>query len=156
MNKVAYSESTLKYGEEDALEYRFIHPVGLRWRCTNCGACCRNPEDRDRRILLLPTDISRLRGVIESEFYNTVEGREPFVAEMVKSDGKCVFLGADGCEIYDNRPLICRTYPFWIERIDQSFIFRVDEDCPGLGKGERLGERFFRKLLKECLSNIGI
>lgn len=155
MEEPSYTKSTLLYGEE-GVEYRFLYPEGLHWQCIGCGACCRDPEDRERHILLLPTDIERLREAGEKGFYEMVDGNEAFVAEMKKQDGRCIFHGKEGCKVYEKRPLICSTYPFWIERINNSFIFRVDEKCPGFGRGERLNENFFRQLLKTCLSSIGV
>ncbi len=47
-----------------------------------------------------------------------------------KSDGSCRFLSDDGkCTVYDVRPLLCRTYPFWVE--DGKVI---ECECEGLGK----------------------
>ena len=46
-----------------------------------------------------------------------------------KYDGSCRFLSDDGkCTIYDVRPLLCRTYPFWVE--DGKVI---ECECEGLG-----------------------
>lgn len=38
-------------------------------------------------------------------------------------DGRCIFLGEDGCEFYDARPEQCRNFPH---------TWRVSSGCPAL------------------------
>ena len=74
----------------------------------------------------------------------------PFSLEMEKTEGKCIFLKNGRCKIYDFRPLLCRCFPFWIEREGKwKFIFKASEECPGMGKGLTLKRSFFVQLLKQ-------
>lgn len=55
----------------------------------------------------------------------------------IKEDrhGHCLFF-ADGCTIYDIRPLQCRTYPFWFSNLRSEKRWRrVERQCPGIGRG---------------------
>jgi Fe-S-cluster containining protein len=48
-----------------------------------------------------------------------------------KSDGSCFFQEEDGCcRIYPARPLICRTYPFWLSDNGEVIFDGCSSDCP--------------------------
>jgi Fe-S-cluster containining protein len=48
-----------------------------------------------------------------------------------KSDGSCFFQEEDGfCRIYAARPLICRTYPFWLSDNEEVIFDGCSSDCP--------------------------
>ena len=131
----------------------FYYPAGLTWSCINCGRCCRDTEGWERRVLLLEKDITRLEEAGEQGFYEqTDEGK--FVAVMKKEDGRCVFLGENGCMVYEDRALLCRMYPFYVERQGDVYVVGVDTGCPGVGGGEELAEEFFRGLLGYALDQM--
>ncbi len=47
-----------------------------------------------------------------------------------KSDGSCFFQAGDGkCRIYPARPLICRTYPFWLTDSGELIFDGCSADC---------------------------
>lgn len=102
-------------------------PSLLKFRCTGCGKCCRDP--------LLPlTNADLLRIVNHSaadpaELVKWVSSREialpakdenfvslrqgPRVMVLRHTRGRCLFLGTDNrCTIYSFRPLGCRIFPF--------------------------------------------
>ena len=118
-----------------------------------------NVKDRDRRILLLKSEveeISAFTGLSPETFCKktTEELFEPYEYEIVKVNGKCFFLSEGRCTIYEKRPLVCRFYPFWLEKEGDTWVFGVDEDCPGIGVEKPLGEEFFKKLLEMALSKL--
>ncbi len=148
--KPVYNRSKLLLNSLNGVgEVEFIYPVGLKWACKRCGACCSDPKYRERRILLLKSDLERflLNELFSGESVKQVENQEPFIAEMKKTDGSCVLLTENGCKLYSSRALLCRMYPFWVERQDALLIIRHDEDCPGFGFGEPINENIFRRLL---------
>jgi Fe-S-cluster containining protein len=152
---MVYRRASLKPGML-AKTIEFLYPANLGWDCARCGACCRDAGERERRILLLETDVSRLKGQLGGgEFAEPIRGREPFVAEMRKIGGRCFFLSDDGCSAYDRRALLCRMYPFWVERSGGLFIIRVDGACPGTGGGKLLGKAFFSGLLGRAVAERG-
>jgi len=131
----------------------FYYPAGLTWDCIRCGRCCRDIEGWDRRVLLLEKDITRLEKQGEKDFFEpTDEGK--FIAVMKKKDGRCVFLGENGCMVYEDRALLCRMYPFYVERQGDVYVIGVDMGCPGVGGGEGLAEEFFRELLGYALNQM--
>jgi len=76
--------------------------------CIACSNCCKlivpelSNEDAER--------ISRLLGLSEQDFrrsyLDNVDG------EWVLNNKPCLFLTEQGCSIHDNRPEMCREYPF--------------------------------------------
>jgi Fe-S-cluster containining protein len=49
----------------------------------------------------------------------------------------CVFWREGGCEVYEDRPLQCTTYPFWASIVDSEESWRDEAgSCPGIGAGE--------------------
>mgnify|MGYP001617376438 CR=1 FL=1 len=108
----------------------FLNPKTFQC-CRYCGECCKKTF-----VWLSPWDIHR----IESLGHSKEEFSEPdnnlgkgALVLKKKDDGSgCIFLkeGADGtfqCSIYENRPAICRKYPFFGDQID---------DCRPRGFGE--------------------
>ncbi len=74
---------------------------------------------------------------------------------MRKAGGACIYLTKEGCRVYPSRALLCRMYPFWVEREGRSFEIRVDTRCPGFGHGREVKEDFFRDLLMRALEQRG-
>ena len=77
---------------------------GIPCRRHSCSKCCLNTRmpvtDRDlQRILKL--------GYEKEEFTVEVHGE----LRLRNKDGRCVFLGENGCRIYPFRPEGCRIYP---------------------------------------------
>ncbi|WXG39567.1 MAG: YkgJ family cysteine cluster protein [Candidatus Freyarchaeum deiterrae] len=130
-------------------------PKGIRFQCQRCSRCCAHTEVRDRRILLSDLDTLRIEKnsrFKREDFTEKIRGYHPFRFLMRMVDGKCVFLDEDKtCKIYDFRPLICRCFPFWIERKGNLFEFKASSDCSGIGKGNILDEAFFEGLLSQAV-----
>src|SRR5512138_3462014 len=136
-------------------DYEFYYPKGLRWGCKRCSACCRDALHRLRRILLLPKDVERLEKAGEKDFKVDAQDEEPFIGEMRKAGGACIYLTKEGCRIYPSRALLCRTYPFWIERDGRSFEIRFDVRCMCINHGGELKENFYRDLVMQALEQRG-
>jgi len=117
-----------------------------------CGICCGDTPEKLRHPLLLDSEAERIAaftGKPISEFASRVEGREPYTCDMKKTEGKCVFLVGNECTIYSVRPLVCRFYPFELKAAENGqHAFHPTDECPGLGKGKRLGEEHFRRLFR--------
>ena len=135
--------------------YEFYYPKGIRWGCKRCGACCRDASQRPRRVLLLKSDVDRFEKAGEGGFKVEVKGETPFVAEMRKTGSACTYLTKEGCRVYPHRALLCRTYPFWIERDGRSFEIMFDARCIGFDHGGELREDFFRDLIAQALEQRG-
>ncbi|PMP84557.1 MAG: zinc/iron-chelating domain-containing protein, partial [Thermodesulfobium narugense] len=70
----------------------------------------------------------------------------PMVQIMLKPNERvCVFSKEEGCGIYQNRPLLCRTYPIGIAALrkkddpnpeDEFFFFIREKFCKGFSQGK--------------------
>lgn len=75
--------------------------------------------------------LARAKGQSTAQFRAawTVDGRGTTLRQ--KDDGSCVFLGPEGCEVHQHRPLVCRLYPLGRHvRADGSETYAVLEGHP--------------------------
>jgi len=139
---------------------RFDFPKEILWKCQRCTKCCGDTPERERRILLLPSEARQIREVakVPLKKFCRRTGFEPFTLEMKKNPrGKCVFLRGDECQIYSLRPLVCRFYPFWLEKREGgNFSFKVTDECDGIGSGQILEESFFTNLFHLAMEKMNI
>jgi Fe-S-cluster containining protein len=130
----------------------FDYPHAVRFKCTKCGICCGNTQEKIRHILLLNRDAEQIAAATLqpiSKFATKIEDKAPYGYEMKKTaeNGKCIFLEKNQCTIYSLRPLICRFYPFELEiTANQKHEFLYTDECPSIGKGKTLSKNYFEKL----------
>ena len=108
----------------------------MGFSCQGCGECCRG---EDNSVLVFPFEIRSIQeatGLSWAEvatppeegewdregYFHTLEWRLAKVGEA------CRFYLGGVCAIYPVRPMICRTYPFYLVEGE----LRCSE-CPGLG-----------------------
>jgi Fe-S-cluster containining protein len=133
----------------------FTYPKNVRWQCLRCARCCGDVQNRKRRIVLLPSEVTEICehvGLRKGDFTNPLAGHEPYAATMKKTGGKCVFLKNGSCSIYDVRPLVCRFFPIWLVKESSKYTFNITEECPGIGQGTRLERDHFISLLRTALN----
>ena len=78
------------------------------YACGRCSRCCRH-----KGIALNPYEVLRLarhQGLTTTEFLARFTDRAGTQLKQ-RADGACVFLGAEGCSVHADRPLVCRIYP---------------------------------------------
>jgi Fe-S-cluster containining protein len=150
MKEPTFDKGTLNYLRDEKHEAIEFYYPNVSWSCIECGNCCGDLDDRSRMILLLPEDINRIESSGFKGFYEGWNERN-FTGLMCKEDGKCVFYNRNRCSIYENRSLLCRMYPFWLEKHNEYFLFGIDNECPGSSEGEHLEEGFFADLLRKAL-----
>ena len=103
--------------------WKFAYPDGVKFRCQQCGDCCRGldvPLSSGERARLETLDWrgreDRLVDAAAAVEVRTSGGRHDRLAR--DDDGACVFLGAEQqCLIHEHfgaaaKPLACRMYPF--------------------------------------------
>jgi Fe-S-cluster containining protein len=116
-----------------------IEAVGT---CNQCGACCRvltleqSPEELQAtaavtKVLGIPSD-----AIFAAEHWHLLTREEaarrnPFYVHCLPADAhlyRCDQLGQDGrCTAYDERPLVCRGYPWYGEA--PRLMELPDPDC---------------------------
>ena len=124
--------------------------TGLRFSCTMCGNCCSGPEgyvivsDPEAAALSKRLNIS-VETFLKRFTHTTPEGRS--LTEKPAPEGRgrdCIFLDRDKipgkavCGVYEDRPIQCRTWPFWpsILRSRQNWE-RAKSVCPGMDHGKK-------------------
>lgn len=111
---------------------------GLAFGCTRCGACCTGAPGfvwvsidevvaLARRLEMEVDDFGRKYVRRVGDRYSLRE----------RPGGDCVFWQpGQGCTVYEDRPVQCRTYPLWDEHIESPESWeRVGRGCPGVGQG---------------------
>ncbi len=142
-----------------------IESIGFE--CTRCGACCTaercesggdgdHPAGEEHTATVFPDEVRRLQG--DDADWRDVARPMPYGIENGAGEtfewalqtggcGDCAFYeetdGQGACTVHEDRPLICRTYPFSValggtsqpmgEAVDGEGLVRAHE-CEGLGR----------------------
>ena len=128
--------------------------------CTRCGSCCRAESDEPVLVMVGPDEI---RAIISRYGYSWEDIAAPYPETIHGIHGEkytfgwvirracdhCEFLHADQCKIYAARPLICRTFPFMLDREDL-----VVSRCPGVGRAisKKDAREIADALIDRCLA----
>jgi uncharacterized protein len=108
----------------------------MGFKCLGCGRCC---TGEDNSVVVFPFEIRRIMQFTGETWLQTVEppaegewdlhGNFHTLEWRIKKEGaSCKFYSVNGCRIYEVRPMICRTYPFYLDYD----VLRCSE-CSGLG-----------------------
>ncbi|MFW6384917.1 MAG: YkgJ family cysteine cluster protein [Halodesulfurarchaeum sp.] len=154
--------------------------------CTRCGACCSGSEDHPHTATIFPHEIRAIRDARDVT-WSEVARPMPFGLDggsgstfewALQTDdaGGCTFHATHGesgsrCSVYEDRPLICRTYPFGIDvesaRDRTEGVVRAEGvvvayECPGLGRdigrerAEQLAELLCHRSKRELEEAIAV
>ncbi|VVB85734.1 Putative zinc- or iron-chelating domain protein [uncultured archaeon] len=95
----------------------------IGFKCRRCAECCKS-EKGDNTVMVSPPEIRRIcerTGRKQEDFTVPMPSEDRDMAGNVhtfewvlKKGGDCIFLKDGLCEIYECRPYICRTYPFYL------------------------------------------
>lgn len=117
----------------------------FRFRCTQCGECCRNIKKEDK-VLLSAVDIYRAARYLDVDiqtfigtYCDLVPGGEsmlPLLVMKERLDGSCIFLKKGKCTIYDAKPIPCSMSPLgrmmFLNDVTQEYEFHYyleEFDC---------------------------
>ena len=140
---------------------RDLDPAGLAdaieaigFECTRCGACCKADDEDPHTATVFPDEVRDLgdgerdwRDVARPMPYGLTDGDDSPEGETfewaLRTDGcgDCTFYAEDDdgegtCTVHDDRPLICRTYPFSVALAGTSQPMGEAVDSAGPG-GQR-------------------
>ncbi len=110
---------------------------GLRFQCQQCGRCCGGApgvvwvnRDEAKRI-------AKRLGVSLPEFYDRYTHRVGSRISLIEQpNGDCIMLRDGKCVIYEDRPLQCRTFPWWPWNLKTPEDWaEVARECPGCNRG---------------------
>jgi hypothetical protein len=84
----------------------------IDFQCQRCGACCKQPGF----VYLKEGDAERLAAHLGMDIYQFTETYcllmdRQHLALKKHPDETCLFLGAEGCTVYEARPRQCRDFP---------------------------------------------
>lgn len=108
---------------------------GLKFKCTGCGHCCTGEPGY---VWLSPEEIDAISahlGISKEKFIQTytrsVFGKLSLREDRVNFD--CIFLKDKRCQIYNERPSQCRTFPWWKENLESPASWKeVARRCEGV------------------------
>ncbi len=131
----------------------------IGFRCLCCGECC---AGEDNSVVVFPFEIERIAELTGLSWQEVVE--PPIIGEwdrngnfhtlewrIKKGNGSCRFHSYQGCSIYPARPLLCGTYPFYLD----DCALRCSE-CRGLGQEMDLEEadEIAFQLIERCITEL--
>jgi Fe-S-cluster containining protein len=139
--------------------------VQIGFCCRRCGDCCRGEENS---VAVFPFEI---RAIMDETGEGWLDVAEPPLEGEWDVDGNfhtlewrlrkagrdCKYYSEEGCRIYEARPLLCKTYPFYLDegRLRWS-------ECRGLGgeiefeEAQRLAELLKRRQIVEIREAIDL
>jgi Fe-S-cluster containining protein len=130
-----------------------FYSEGLRFSCTRCSSCCRHDPGF---VFLSRNDaevLAKHHGLGYSSFIAAYcrwipAGGVEMLSLKERSNYDCLFWGNDGCSVYADRPLQCRTFPFWRTVVASEDAWRATAvDCPGMNGGILYGKEDIEELL---------
>ena len=117
---------------------------GIRFECQGSGNCCISRNSYGF-VYLSKKDLKKLSNYFEISKTNFIkkycDETHDFLhlKELKKNKGKCLFLKNKKCTVYKNRPIQCRTWPFWNENMNvKLWNEEISINCPGIGKGKKI------------------
>lgn len=107
--------------------------------CKKCGSCCRDPEPDSNLVMVSPDEIRSIMSATGLPWNSVAEPYPEMIRHqngakytlgwcLCRDDGHCSFLKNNLCTIYEQRPWICRTFPFFLEESGLGV-----SKCEGLG-----------------------
>lgn len=137
----------------------------IGFHCLQCGECC---QGEDNSVVVFPLEIRRILIATGLEWlavvgppeegewdkdgsFHTLEWR------LKKDGGSCRFYQNSRCSIYHARPMLCRTYPFYLD--DGELMC---SECRGLGgkiesgEADRLAEQLILRYIFEIQEAIAL
>ncbi len=111
------------------------------FECKRCSRCCRKEPGI---VMLTEKDVNGLLNNLNMELKVFIEKccREVYRDDKIyiglkeKSNYDCIFWGSNGCIVYKDRPVQCRTFPFWpgLGQSEEDWVHEKKR-CPGLDSG---------------------
>ncbi len=107
----------------------------IGFKCISCGECC---SGEDNSVVVFPFEVRQILKATRESWTDEVEppneGEWDLEGQfhtlewrLKKTDGSCKFFISGKCKIYDDRPLLCRTYPFYLDEGNLHY-----SECQGL------------------------
>jgi len=120
--------------------------AGLKFGCTMCGRCCSGPPGYVAVTEAEEAALAKRLNLTPAAFrkqHTHILGEGRSLNETKTEHGfDCVFLdrttipGKAICGVYEDRPIQCRTWPFWPSVVNTRADWeRAKKTCPGIDHG---------------------
>jgi Fe-S-cluster containining protein len=111
--------------------------MGGVFKCTGCAECCKNLVTLQwSGLSLFPWEkhLFPSKKVHPHLAYGASPDSKDFRIFLYKyMEQSCEKLEGNKCTIYDNRPLVCRSYPFRYVQMSRGRVFyELAPECPGV------------------------
>lgn len=108
---------------------------GLRFKCTECGQCCTGAPGytwvSDAEIIAMASHFNLSLDDFGKKYLRLVNGKYALLEKTASYD--CIFLKDKKCEIYQLRPLQCRTFPWWQQNLSSPEDWQeASQYCEGI------------------------
>ena len=114
---------------------------GLQFECTVCGQCCTGGSGyvwvSQEEIDSIAAQMGLTPQMFEQVFVWTVRIQKRSLKEY--PNGDCVLLSDQTrrCRVYSERPIQCRTWPFWSQNLVSPNTWKaIAATCPGCNRGK--------------------
>ncbi|MGE3109061.1 MAG: YkgJ family cysteine cluster protein [Phycisphaerales bacterium] len=122
--------------------------AGLRFSCTMCGNCCSGPAGyilvNDEEVAALAARFGVSVEVFERDYTHVIREGRSLNEKRTAAGLDCIFLdrekipGKAVCGVYEDRPIQCRTWPFWPSVVkSRSSWNAAKRTCPGMDQGKK-------------------
>ena len=133
--------------------------------CLQCGECC---SGQDNSVVVFPFEIRAIQAATDLDWLDVVSPPEEgewdkygyfhtLEWRVKKENDSCRFYQNGRCSIYPVRPMLCNTYPFYL---DNGILQR--SECRGLGgkiepdEALRMAERLIKRYITEIRESIAL
>lgn len=95
---------------------------GLRFKCTECGKCCTGTSGfvwvNEKEIKGMAEALQIDVPLFKRKYLRSRDNRYALVEKKTPSgEYDCIFLSDKKCQVYQARPVQCRTFPWWPEHL---------------------------------------
>lgn len=124
---------------------------GLPFACTGCGKCCTGGPGvvwvNDAEIESLATRLKITKTDFLAQYTRLVNGKRSLNEHPLNYD--CVFLEGNRCQVYEDRPTQCRTFPWWTQNVQSKEAWEeAAKYCEGINPN---APKVTLKVIKETL-----
>jgi Fe-S-cluster containining protein len=111
---------------------------GLRFQCTECGKCCTGGPGfvwvNDNEMKGMAASLNISLELFKRKYTRQRDNRYALLEKKAQNgDHDCIFLKDKRCQVYQNRPLQCRTYPWWPENLNSPESWQgAAQECEGI------------------------
>ena len=111
---------------------------GLRFQCTECGKCCTGSpgyvwvEEEEMAAMAAALEISL--ELFKKRYIRSCHGRLALIEKKAPNgDYDCIFLKEKRCQVYQARPVQCRTFPWWKHNLSSPESWKLAaQECEGI------------------------